>query len=260
MKIGVIGCGNLGTSLLKGLLKAGFKGENIIASDLDERKLEELQKLGIEVTKDNNKTASDSDVIFLAVKPDIVGDVLEKAEIPKDKLLVSAAAGVSTDFLEDHTNARTIRIMPNICVGVAEMASCFTLGKRATEKDEEFVKSLLESLGTTFKVEEKLMNAVTGLSGSGPAYVYLVVEGLKEAGKELGLSEETALKLAAQTVKGSGEMVLNSGKDLKELIDMVCSPKGTTIEGIKVLKDRKVSEAFKKAVKAATKRSEELSK
>lgn len=261
MKVGVIGCGNLGGSLIKGLLKSGsLDSEDVVVSDLDEEKLRRLRKFGVETTTNNKKAAKGSDVIIVAVKPGLVEEVLKELEASGDKLLVSVAAGVSTDFLERHTEARIIRVMPNICGRVAEMASCFTLGKKATKKDKGFIKSLLESLGTTFEVDEKLMDAVTGLSGSGPAFVYMIIEGLKEAGVELGLSEEVALELAARTVKGSGEMVLESEEGLEELIDMVCSPKGTTIEGVKALRDREVSKAFKEAVKAAAKRSKELSK
>lgn len=261
MRIGVIGCGNLGGSLIKGLLKSGSsKPKDIIASDPDEEKLSGLSELGVKTTTNNKETIDESDATFIAVKPDLVGEVLEELDASNKKLIVSVAAGVSTDFLEKHTDARVIRVMPNICGRVAEMASCFSLGDKTTKKDKEFIKGLLENLGTAFEVDEKLMDVVTGLGGSGPAFVYLVMEGLKDAGTELGLPEETALKLAAQTVKGSGEMVLDSEGDLEELIDMVSSPGGTTIEGVNVLKNRKVLEAFKGAVKAAAQRSEELSR
>ncbi len=261
MKIGLIGCGNLGSSLLEGLLKAGaVKADEVVVADINEKKLGPLRKLGIEITKGNKKVA-EADVIFIAVKPGLVGEILgEIKEASKGKLIVSVAAGVSTKFIEDRTDARVIRVMPNICVLAAEMASCFCPGTKASKEDEELVKGLLSSLGVTFKVDEGVMDAVTGLSGSGPAYFYLMIKALKEAGVELGLSEDVALNLAAQTAKGAGEMALRSGKDLDELTDMVCSPKGTTIEGLKVLKERKVPEAFKEAVTAAAKRSRELSR
>ena len=262
MKIGFIGCGNLGSSLIRGFLRANsLKADEIIASDLDEGKLEELRGLGVEVTSDNKKVAKVSDVIFIAVKPDIVGNILDKIrEFSRGKLLISVAAGVSTKSIEERTDARVIRVMPNICSLVAEMASCFSLGTKASAKDREFIKGLLGSVGTTFEVEEGMMDTITGLSGSGPAYFYFVIKALQEAGIELGLSKDVALKLAAQTAKGAGEMAVRSGKDLEELTRMVCSPKGTTIEGLKVLEGRKVFEAFKDAVKAAAKRAEELSR
>jgi pyrroline-5-carboxylate reductase len=261
MNIGLIGCANLGSSLLKGLLNAGtVKAGEVVVADIDEKKLGPLRKLSAETTKDNKK-AAEADIIFIAVKPSLVGEILgEIREVSKGKLIVSVAAGVSTKFIEDRTDARVIRVMPNICALAVEMASCFCPGAKASREDEELVERLLDSLGTTFKVGEEMMDAVTGLSGSGPAYFYLAIKALKEAGIELGLSEDVALKLAAQTAKGAGEMVLRSGKSLDELTDMVCSPKGTTIEGLKVLKGRKVPEAFEEAAKAAVKRSKELSR
>jgi len=262
MKAGFIGCGNLGTSLIRGLLDAGaLRAEDLVASDVSDEKLRELGKFGIKTMTDNKKLVKNCDVIFIAVKPDIVESVLEETkESSKGKLFVSVAAGVSTKFIESKTRARVIRVMPNICGLVGEMASCFSLGTRASREDEELVEKLLAGVGMTFKVDEKLMNAVTGLSGSGPAYFYFIVQALQEAGVELGLSSEVALKLAAQTAKGAGEVILREGKTLEELTGMVCTPKGTTIEGLKVLKDRKVADALRDAVKAAARRARELSR
>ena len=262
MKIGIIGGGNLGSSLALGLLKPGaLNAKEIIVSDPDESKLKELNKLGIRTTTDNKKLVKDCDAVFIAVKPDTVESVLKEVEdISNDRLFISVAAKISTKFIEARTKARVIRVMPNICGAVAEMASCFSLGGRATSKDEELVKRLLGIMGTTFKVEEKLVDAVTGLSGGGPAYFYLFIKALQEAGVELGLSSEVALKLAAQTAKGAGETVLRTGESPDDLIKQVCTPKGTTIEGIKVLENRKVAEAIKEAVKAAAKRAKELSR
>lgn len=238
-----------------------LRGKEIVASDADENRLKELKELGVEVTDDNRKVARLCDVIFIAVKPDVVGDVLDEIrEFSGGKLLVSVAAGVSTKFIEGRTDARVIRVMPNICCLVGEMASCFSLGAKASREDGKFIKKLLGGLGETLEVKEEMMDAITGLSGSGPAYFYLVIKAMREAGVELGLPEDVALRLAAQTAKGAGEMVLRSGKGLDELTRMVCSPKGTTVEGLKVLEGRKVFEAFKNAVKAAAERSKELSR
>ena len=262
MKIGIIGCGNLGSSLVRGFLKVGAtKPREIIASDLDKKKLDALEKLGVQTVSDNNKLVRGCEIAFIAVKPDIVESVLKEVEeVSEGKLFVSVAAGVSTKFIEARTKARIIRVMPNICGAVGEMASCFSPGKRATGEDERLVKQLLGSLGVTFEVDEKLMDAVTGLSGSGPAYFYLFIRALQEAGVELGLSDEVALKLAAQTAKGAGEMVLKTAKSPEELTKQVCTPKGTTIEGLKVLEARRVAEAIRAAAKASAKRAKELSK
>ncbi|MBA7502232.1 Pyrroline-5-carboxylate reductase [subsurface metagenome] len=262
MKIGVIGCGNLGSSLVKGLLETtALRAEEMIASDIREENLTKLKNLGIETTGDNQKLVKRCDAVLIAVKPDIVESVLKKTkEISDGKLFISVAAGVSTKFIEARTNARVVRVMPNICGAVGEMASCFSLGKRASREDEKLVEKLLAGMGTTFKVDEKLMDAVTGLSGSGPAYFYFIVKALQEAGVELGLSSEVALKLAAQTAKGAGETILRGEKTPEELMGMICTPKGTTIEGLKVLKNRKVADALKSAVKAAARRAKELSR
>jgi len=262
MKVGFIGCGNLGSSLIKGILNAGaLRAEELVASDVSDEKLGELGKFGIETTTDSKKLVEHCDVIFIAVKPDIVESVLEETKkLSNGKLFVSVAAGVSTKFIEARTRARVIRVMPNICGLVGEMASCFSLGTRASGEDEELIEKLLADMGMTFKVDEKLMNVVTGLSGSGPAYFYFIVQALQEAGVELGLSSEIALKLAAQTAKGAAEVILREGKTLEELTGMVCTPKGTTIEGIKVLEKRKVADALRDAVKAAAKRAKELSR
>lgn len=261
MKACVIGCGNLGSSFIKGLLKSGaFKPEDLTASDPDESKLKDIRNLGIEKTTDNRKATENSELIFLAIKPSLVDEVLDELELNENNLLVSLAAGVSIDFISEHTEARIVRVMPNICGSVLEMASAYTLGENTTPEDEKLMDDILNLLGKSFKTEEKLMDAVTGLSGSGPAYVFLMIKALKEAGIEIGLSDTQSSELSAQTVKGSAELVLNSEESLEELIDVVCSPKGTTIEGVKVLKEEKFQEALKGAVLAATARSKELSK
>jgi pyrroline-5-carboxylate reductase len=248
--------------LIKGLLEAkALRDEEIVASDVSEERLGELKKLGITTTTDNKKLVKLCETIFIAVKPDVVDSVLkETREFSEDKLFVSVAAGASTKSIEARTKARVVRVMPNICGAVGEMASCFSLGSRASREDEKLVEKLLGSVGITFKVDEKLMDAVTGLSGSGPAYLYFIVKSLQEAGVGLGLPGEVALKLAAQTAKGAGEVILRGGKTPEELINMVCTPGGTTVEGLKVLEERQVPKALKDAVKAAAKRARELSK
>lgn len=260
MEISVIGCGNLGGSFIKGLVNSGVEAAQITASDPDESKLEEIKKIGVKTTSDNEKAARVSDAVFLAVKPGLVDEVLDGMNLSEEKLLVSLAAGVSTDYIDKYTRARIVRVMPNICGSVSEMASAFTLGPRATSEDRELVENTLSGLGETVEVEEKLMNAVTGLSGSGPAYVFLFIEGLKKAGEEAGLPEEVALKLAAQTVRGSAELALESDKSLQDFVDMVCSPKGTTIEGVKVLERENIQKTLEDTVKAAAERAEELSR
>lgn len=262
MKLGIIGGGHLGTSLAKGLLRSGLlRAENLAVSDSDERKIRELAKLHITITSDNKRLVKESDVIFIAVKPDMVETVLREVEaLSEDKLFVSMAAGVSINFIETRTKARVIRAMPNICGSLLQMASAFSLGSKATKQDERLVENFFGGMGVTFKVDEKHLDAVTGLSGSGPAFFYYLIRAVRDAGIELGLPAEVALKLAAQTAKGAGGVVLDSKEKLDDLIDDVCTPRGTTIEGIKVLESKKVADAVKEAVKASAKRSKELSR
>jgi len=254
----------MGTALIKGFLDAGLiKAEDVLASDKDKEKLKSLEdEFEVKTTLDGREVIKNSDIVFLSVKPDVVGDVLEEIkDVVNGKLIVSVAAGISTQFIESKLkNAHIIRVMPNIASTVGEVAAAFCSGKNATEEDAKLVEELLNGVGTAYAVSEKTMDAVTGLSGSGPAYFYLVIKALADAGVEEGLSEDVAVKLVAQTAKGSAEMVLKSSKNINELIDMVCSPKGTTIEGLKVLKEAKVEDALKRAVKAATKRSRKLAK
>jgi len=262
MKLGIIGGGHLGSSLVKGLLGSGLiRAENLVVSDLDRQKIHELAKLYVDITPDNKRLVKDSDVVFIAVKPDMVEEVLKEIEpFSSGKLFVSVAAGVSIKFIESRTKARVIRAMPNICGSIIQMASAFSLGSKATKNDEKLVETFFGGMGVTFKVDEKLLEAVTGLSGSGPAFFYYLIRAMRDAGIELGLPEKVALKLAAQTAKGAGGMVLNSKEKLDDLIARVCTPKGTTIEGIKVLESKKVADAVKRAVAASTKRAKALSK
>lgn len=261
MNIGLIGCGNLGESFLRGLLKTELvRSDQIIASDPDSERRNIIDKLGVETTEDNSRVVKKSDTIFLAVKPGVVPEVLDKLDISEETLLVSLAAGVPLDLLRKHTPARLVRVMPNICGRVGEMASAFTVEDSARKEDRETVSKILNRMGTAVEVEESSMDAVTGLSGSGPAYIFLIIDALIEAGKEQGLEDQEAFDLAIQTVKGGAELVKKSDKKISELIEVVSSPKGTTVEGMKVLEDFEAKKSIKKAVRAATKRSEELSR
>jgi pyrroline-5-carboxylate reductase len=149
--------------------------------------------------------------------------------------------------------------MPNLCVAVGEVAACYSLGSGVTPADEKLVKDIFGKLGIFSKVDEGLMDAVTGLGGSGPAYFFRFIQAAAEAGVELGIPKDLALHLAAQIARGAGAMVSKSGEDLNNLIKKVCTPKGTTIEGMKILDEKKVAEALKDAIKAAARRSKELS-
>jgi pyrroline-5-carboxylate reductase len=261
MKLGIIGAGNMGLSLVRGLLKTdAVPPDGILISDLDEKKLEEARKLGVKTTKDNSMLARESDVILIAVKPDAVEGVLkELGNVLRDKLLLSVAAGISTSFIEGRADTRTIRIMPNLCAAVGEMAGCYSPGRRATPADEKLAVKIFGKLGAFYKIDESLMDVVTGLSGSGPAFFLRLIRAGAEAGEELGLPEGLSTSLAAQTAKGAGAMVV-AGEDPEVLIQKICTPRGTTVEGMKILDEKGAPEVFKDAVKAAARRARELSR
>lgn len=226
---------------------------------------EKHAKNGHFATDDNVSVAQRSDVIWLATKPDIVPVVLGECGpvlLEHGCLVVSIAAGVTLGAMERALpdGVRVIRVMPNLNALVGELAAGFCCGTHATRDDALLVKSLLGSVGKAEEVPEKLMDAVTGLSGSGPAFGFIMVEALADGGVRAGLPRPTAQILAAQTLKGAAEMVLKTGKHPGELKDQVCSPGGTTIAGVEALEKAGFRAAAIGAVTAATARSSELGK
>ena len=215
------------------------------------------------VTDNNIAVAQRSDVIFLAVKPDVIPAVLAEigaAVVARCACVVSIAAGVSLGSLEAALpgGAKVVRVMPNLPALVSQSAAGFCLGTHATKKDSERVRMLLSTVGCAEEVPEKLMDAVTGLSGSGPAFGFLMVEALADGGVRAGLPRPIAQNLAAQTLKGAAEMVLKTGKHPGLLKDQVCSPGGTTIAGVEALENSGFRASAISAVTAAAKRSAEL--
>jgi pyrroline-5-carboxylate reductase len=265
-KIGVIGTGKMGAALIRGIVNSKVvKSTDIHASDVYERGLEELQKeLGINVSTDNKQTILNSDIIILAVKPQILKTILAgiKDSVTSDKLLVSIAAGVSLKDIEGEleSGSRVVRVMPNIAATVAEAASGVCPGKNASINDAEITLEIFRTIGSALVVPEHLMDAVTGLSGSGPAFIFPVIEAMADGGVYEGLDRQSALILAAQTVLGAAKMVLETRTHPEELKDMVTSPGGTTIRGIHALEEHGIRAAFMNAVIEASKRSKELGK
>jgi pyrroline-5-carboxylate reductase len=209
----------------------------------------------------NRELVQKSDVIFLAVKPQNMADVVTDigGTLGVKKLVVSIAAGVTIARLaEGLRTQRVIRVMPNTPALVGQGAAAYTLGPAATADDGLLVGQLLAAVGVAVKVDEKLLDVVTGLSGSGPAFVYVMIEALADGGVRMGLPRETALTLAAQTVRGAAQMVLTSGEHPAALKDKVASPGGTTIAGLAALEDRGFRGTLIGAVEAATRRSQEL--
>jgi pyrroline-5-carboxylate reductase len=267
MKLAIIGLGNMGQAILSGILKCNIlEADQIIAADknfTDSNFKLENQFSKITITDNNQKAAREADYIILAVKPQIIKFVLE--DIKNDaaaKAIISIAAGVNTNMLTQYfgSNAKIIRVMPNTPVLAAEGMSALYYSPTVEADEKAFVEKIFNSLGKTVEVEESDMDAVTGLSGSGPAFVYIFIEALADAGVLKGLDRKTALKLAAQTVKGGAEMVLSSGNHPAELKDRVTSPAGTTIAGVAELEKNAFRSTVIKAVQKAAERSEELGK
>ena len=264
--IGVIGAGKIGSAIMRGMIGSGLvTKEQVIASDVSEA-LRQLaaNDLGIQVSQDNKKVCTAADVVILAVKPQILDDVTrELAKIlGAKKLLVSVAAGVPLSRIEAGLSqgARVVRVMPNISCVVGAAASGYAGGAHATAEDLEAVGAILNSFGIGMRVEEKYLDAVTGLSGSGPAYVLMFIEALADGGVQVGLSRDVAVKLAMQTVYGAARMALESSKHLAELKDEVTSPGGTTIAGLYAMEQKGFRGIVMDAVVNATRRSQELGK
>ncbi|WP_321420277.1 pyrroline-5-carboxylate reductase [uncultured Methanomethylovorans sp.] len=263
-KLGIIGTGKMGSALIKGICDSGIIApSNIYASDVYEIGLEKMRvELGINVSTDNIVTVSNSDILLLAVKPQILKTVLKplKEQITSEKLVISIAAGVPLQEItkELSPGTKVIRVMPNIAATVSEAASAVCPGPTVSIDDAELALEIFRSVGSAIIVQEKLMDAVTGLSGSGPAYIFPVIEAMADGGVYEGLDRESALILAAQTVLGAAKMALEFHAHPGELKDMVTSPAGTTIRGIRVLEERGVRAAFMNAVIASAQRSREL--
>lgn len=265
-KIGVIGAGKIGSAIARGVIRAGLVAkENVMASDVsDALRAAIAQELGIKVTADNVALCEFADIVILAVKPQIVDPVAKEIakKVGKTKLVVSVAAGVPLARIEGSLapGARVVRVMPNIACVVGAGAAGFAGGAHASAADLERVGAILNSFGIGMPVEEKYLDAVTGLSGSGPAYVFLFMEALADGGVQVGLARDVALKLAMQTVYGAAKMALQCDKHLGELKDEVTSPGGTTIAGLYAMEQKGFRGTVMEAVASATKRSQELGK
>ncbi len=264
MKIGFLGAGKMATALAKGFVKAGLvKPDDLVASDpLEDARAHFSSETGAQAKASNVEVFKNATVVVLAVKPNQVNGVL--AEIrdyyTEQHLLISIAAGVPLARLEAGlpASARVIRVMPNTPAIVGASASGYALGKSARKADGELANKLLSAVGISYAVSESLLDAVTGLSGSGPAYAFLMIEALSDGGVAAGLPRDIATKLAAQTLLGSAKMVLESGLHPGTLKDMVTSPGGTTIEGLHELEKGKVRAALISAVRAASEKSKKL--
>ncbi len=263
-RIGFLGCGNMGEAMVKGLVEASVVvPEALMASDARSDRLAELdRRYGVRVAKDNVELVRESDVVVLAVKPQIMTPVLKEIapSLSRRQLVISIAAGVSTTTIRTAVgkDIRLIRVMPNTPALVLEGATAIAKGKGLEEGDLEIAQEIFGAVGKVVVLEEELMDAVTGLSGSGPAYVAVVIESLADGGVKMGLDRVTAMLLATQTVLGAAKLLLETGVHPGSLKDMVSSPGGTSITGIAALEEGGIRTTFIKAVERATLRSREL--
>lgn len=264
-KIAFLGAGNMAAALIRGIIDAKIsKPEDITISDIDKEKLKiKSEKLKVKAAKDNCKAAREAEIIILAVKPKdmkgLLGEI--KESLDSKKLIISIAAGITTSYIEKILKKKTpvIRVMPNTPVAVKEGASAFSIGKYVSQEEEEIAKSIFRAVGKVVKVEENLMDAVTALSGSGPAYIFYIIASLVEAAVSLGLDKKTATTLTTQTVLGSAKLLQETGEEPATLKEKVTSKGGTTEAALLVLDEEKLKETLDKALKAAAKRSKELS-
>jgi pyrroline-5-carboxylate reductase len=264
LTIGFLGAGRMATALAQGFVKAGIvKPTQLFAHDVIPAASKAFASAtGAQICPDNQEVLRDSSVIILAVKPQQASEVLAEvnSQVTAKHLLISIAAGLTLSKMESSlpANARIIRVMPNTPALVGASASGFARGKHATDSDSKIAQRLLSAVGVAVEVKETLLDAVTGLSGSGPAYVYQFIEALSDGGVASGLPRDLATKLAAQTVLGAAKMVIETGEHPGALKDAVTSPGGTTIEGIHELEKGKLRGTVINAVRAATEKSRKL--
>jgi pyrroline-5-carboxylate reductase len=262
--VGFIGGGNMAEALIRGLIDSGNTPASIHVSEpMAARRRVLKRRFRVNVSSSNLDVCESADVVFLAVKPQIMGEVLEELQgkIGRRQLVVSIAAGVPLKRLEKGLggDAKVVRVMPNTPCLLGRGASVLCGGRKATSTDLRFAKSLFETVGLAEVVgQEKLLDAVTGLSGSGPAYVYLFAESLIDGGVRAGLDRDLAAKLAFQTIAGAAEMMLETGRPPADLRKAVSSPGGTTLAGLARLAKGRFAQTVGAAVAAATRRSKEL--
>jgi pyrroline-5-carboxylate reductase len=264
LTIGFLGAGKMASALARGFLRAELAAPAaLVASDVYEAARQSFaQDTGANSVTSNLEVVQRARVLFIAVKPDQVAGLLAEIApaLTQEHLLISIAAGVTLKRMEDALPAGTkvIRVMPNTPALVGASASAYSLGKAAQKEDGALAQKLLASVGVALEVKESLLDAVTGLSGSGPAYVYLMIEALSDGGVAAGLPREVATRLAAQTLLGGAKMVLETGQHPGALKDMVTSPGGTTIEGIHELEKGQLRGTLMNAVRAASEKSRKL--
>ncbi|NVN89689.1 MAG: pyrroline-5-carboxylate reductase [Desulfuromonadales bacterium] len=262
--IGFIGGGNMAEAIIKGLLAGGVTPDSItVAEPLQSRREFLASRYAVAASESCQNVAGNADIIILAIKPQVADSVLSDLApaISSEKLVISIMAGISTGFIEEHLSSglRVVRVMPNAAALIQAAATAICPGKKAAEKDLEMTREIFSRVGTVVTTSEKLMDAVTGLSGSGPAYVFGFIEALSDAGVKNGLARDVSLALSVQTVLGAARMVSETGEHPALLKEKVTSPGGTTIAGLHTLENGRFHGLVMDAVDSACNRSKELS-
>lgn len=262
--IGFIGGGNMAEAIIKGLLAGGFPAPSImVAEPVPLRRDFLTSEYGVELHDENLDIVRRADIIILAIKPQVAASVLTALEpvMSPDKTVISIMAGISTDFIEKifANGARVIRVMPNTPALIQGAATAVCPGRKATQQDLEIAREIFSRVGSVVTIPEKQMDAVTGLSGSGPAYVFTFIEALADAGVKNGLPRDIAAQLAVQTVLGAARMVAETGEHPALLREKVTSPGGTTIAALHTLENGRFRGLLMDAVDSACRRSKELS-
>lgn len=266
MKLGFIGCGNMAQAMITGILEQKvYEKEELIVSDPRQEQVATMKKkFGVEATTDNHKVAEEAEILVLSVKPQVYPAVIKeiKEDVRKKQLIVTIAAGVSMAKTERQfgQEVKIVRVMPNTPALVGEGMSGLCCNEYVKPEEFDRVLHIFESFGKAEKITENLMDAVVGVSGSSPAYVYMFIEAMADAAVQQGLPRAQAYTFAAQAVMGSAKMVLETGKHPGELKDAVCSPAGTTIEAVRVLEKKGMRSAVMEAVNAAAEVNHKLGK
>ena len=261
MKLGFIGLGNMASAMMKGIIKAGtVSADEVIVSNRSQGKCEKAkEEFGIHIAKDNKEVAKDARIVFLSVKPQMYELVINEIKdvVTEDQLIITIAPGKSLAWLEEKfgKKMKIVRTMPNTpaMVGAGMTAVCYN--EYVTEEEKEEAMKLFESFGEAEEISEHLMDAVVCVSGSSPAYIFMMIEAMADGAVSAGMPRTQAYKFASQAVLGSAKMVLETGKHPGELKDMVCSPAGTTIEAVRVLEEKGLRSAVMEAMKVCEEKS-----
>jgi pyrroline-5-carboxylate reductase len=265
-KVAIIGGGKMGSIIAQGLITQKIiSAKNIVVTDIDAARLKFLRSsLKVKTSHNNEEAVKSADIIILAVKPQNMAATLQdiKDHVDQSKVVISIAAGITTKLIESSLakGVRVVRVMPNTPALVGEGAAAVAAGHHARDNDVKLTLAIFNAVGVSVEVKERSMDAVTGLSGSGPAYFFLIIESLIEAGLKTGLSRDLAKRLATQTMLGTARLCMESDKEPAQLREMVTSPNGTTFAGLQVMEKKKIRDIIIATVEAATNRSKELAK